>query len=76
MNSAKSTQRFAQYARLTTECIPLGSGARFWVLYQLWTVCMLQLKNMQTTEGELSIKNVFEVKFTVFVRERRFSSDV
>ena len=37
---------------------------------------MPQLKNMQTTEGELSIKNVFEVKLTVFIRERSFSSDV
>ena len=30
---------------------------------------MLQLKNTQTMEGELSIKSVFEVKLTAFVRE-------
>ena len=37
---------------------------------------MLQLKNTQTMEGELSIKNVFEVKLTAFAREGIFSSDV
>lgn len=61
MNWVESTQRFAQCVRLPIERTPHGLGAQFWVLCQVWIVCMLLLMSTLNKEFELSTKSASEV---------------